>query len=227
MKSLNALVAAALCAAATYSVNAFAQSDVAATVRSEPNPKLKRNSLEIRPIESLASVTPGLAAGGLSFETYLGRQWALTVGGSYADIDLPGKYVTTAEDKNDHPMVERGYGYSTGAGLRYYNDPIGDSVYGGLSVDYSEARVGWDYKDEKYKSTQIAVTPSLAVGYRWVWQNGLLARLGAGAGLPSVQTQKVVTETAGPDATAGADKIDDTLDTKVVPKLDLGLGMMF
>jgi hypothetical protein len=135
--------------------------------------------------------------------------------------------VTTAQDKNNSPMAERGYAYATGGGLRYYAEPIGDSVYGGLNIDYSEAHLGWDYKDEKYKSDQYAVTPSLNVGYRWVWQNGLLVRVGAGAGLPSVQSQKIIAQTEGPNAQTGSNKLKDVLDQKVLPRLDLGLGMMF
>lgn len=208
-------------------VPAWAQSDVAVTLKSEPTPALKRNSIELRPIESLASATPGVAAGGATFETYLGNNFAGTIGGSYADMDLPQKYVGTVNEESNAPMVDTGYGYSTGAGLRYYDHAIGDSLYGGVGVDYSEAHYGFKYNDETYDTDQFAVTPSVTAGYRWVWQNGALARLGAGVGLPSVASSKVVSETSGPDQEEGLDKVTDILGTNAIAKLDLGIGMMF
>lgn len=229
MKFLSIAVASAF---AVVAVPAMAQANlntaaVAATVRAEKNPELKRFSFEARPVESLLSSTPGLASGGASAEVYLGFNWALAVGGSYADVDLPQKYVATVNDETDQPVVNRGYGYTVGSTLRYYDDPIGDSFYGGGSLDYSESHVGWELDDDTFASTQYALTPSLVAGYRWVWQNGFLARLGAGVGLPSVQSQDVVAETSGPQSAEGLDKINDMLDTKVAAKLDLGLGVMF
>jgi hypothetical protein len=215
------------CAAATLGWTALAQSDVTSTVSAERNPPLRRNTFEIRPIETLMSVTPGIASGGASFESYIGRNFAVTVGASYADVDLPQKFVGTINDEKNAPTVNKGYGYSVGTGLRYYDSPIGDSLYGALDVAYSEARNGWKYNDETYRTTRIAVTPSVSAGYRWVWQNGALLRLGAGVGLPSVQSQSVVTETNGVDAAEGEDKINDLLDTKALAMLDLGLGVMF
>lgn len=201
--------------------------DLSATLKGERNPPLKRNSFEIRPIESVAAAAPGIASGGASFETYLGQNFALKVGGSYADVDLPNKVTATVTDKTHEPMVETGYGFSAGAGVRYYDYPIGNSIYAGGDIDYAEAHVGWGYKDESYKSTRYQVMPSLVAGYRWVWQNGMLVRLGGGAGLPSVPSQKVVATTDGADSQRGLDKINKTLDTKVLAKIDLGVGMMF
>ncbi len=212
--------------AATYATAAFSQ-DVTSTVRSEPNPRLKRNAIEIRPVESLISATPGLASGGASFETYIGRNWTINVGGTYADVNLPQKYVRAVNTQIDQPMVSSGYGYEVGTGVRYYNDPIGNSIYGGMNVDYGESRVGWEYNSEVLRSNQIAVTPSLTAGYRWVWQNGFLARLGAGVGLPSIVSQQVIEETSGTDAAIGARKVSNALSEPVVAKLDMGLGMMF
>jgi hypothetical protein len=215
----------------TFTITALASSayaqDTSSTIRAEKNPPLKRVSIEVAPIESLVSVTPGVASGGLSAEYYVGKNWAVSAGGSYADVNLPTKYITTIEDEANEPMVKKGYGYSAGAGLRYYDYPIGDSLYGGLNIDYSEAHFDWKYGDETYATTRNAVTPTLAAGYRWVWNNGLLVRLGAGAGLPSVDSQKVEAKTNGDKAREGEKKITDTLDQKVIAKVDFGVGMMF
>lgn len=207
---------------------ARAAEDTALVLKSEDNPSMKRYSVEVRPLETLASSVPGVAAGGISTEANLGQQWALTIGGSYADINsLPRKFVTTTNDDKGSPLFDNGFGYSVGAGLRYYNVPIGDSSYGGLNLDYGETHLRWGFREETYKTDQIAITPSLVAGYRWVWLNGFLMRLGIGAGLPSVASQKILDKTSGKDADEGHKKIEDMLNQKVALKLDLGVGLMF
>lgn len=207
---------------------AFASEDTALILKSEDNPAMKRYSVEVRPLETLASSVPGVAAGGISTEANLGKQWAIMVGGSYADINsLPRKFVTTMNEDKGSPLFDNGFGYSVGAGLRYYNVPIGDSSYGGLNLDYGETHLRWGFREETYKTDQIAITPSLVAGYRWVWLNGLMMRLGAGAGLPSIASQKIIDKSDGKDAEEGHTKIEDILNQKVALKLDFGIGMMF
>lgn len=210
------------------SSSALAVEDTTLVLKSEDNPAMKRYSVEVKPLETLSSSVPGVAAGGISTEAMLGHQWALTIGGSYADIDgLPRKFVTTMNEDKGSPFFDKGFGYAVGAGLRYYNMPIGDSSYGGLNLDYGETHLRWVFREETYKTDQIAITPSLVAGYRWVWLNGFLMRLGAGAGLPSVASQKILDKSAGKDADEGHKKIENILNQKVALKLDFGVGMMF
>jgi hypothetical protein len=202
---------------------AFAQ-DVGVTTYSGPTPTLKRTTFEIKPIETLLSSVPGLASIGASLETYLGKGFAATVQGTYLDVNLSGAQRQIIEDETNRPTVDNGYGYSAGAGLRFYEDVIGNSWYGGGAIDYREIHADWDYKDERLNSVQFAVIPSLSAGYRWVWQNGFLIRLGVGAGLPSVPTQNIST---APAMTEGEDKLTELLDQKFVAQADFGIGLMF
>ncbi len=208
-------------------LGASAQAQDVSSVKSESNPPLRRVSVEVRPLESLISATPGIASGGLSIETYLGHNFGLRIGGSYADVNLPDRIVNTANEERDTPVVEKGYGHTAGAGLRYYDNPIGDSLYAGGDIDYSMLKTTWKFNDDRFAVERYAVEPSIVAGYRWVWQNGVLARIGAGAGLPRADSQTVTAETDGPDAAEGLDKINDALDTPVLAKLDFGFGMMF
>lgn len=197
------------------------------TKTSERNPRLKPVTVEIKLLDSLASAVPGLASGGLSLEHYLGKNFSLQVAGSYADVDLPMSYVNKVTEKTNSPMIKDGNGYSAGLGLRYYDSPIGDSLYGGLIVEYSEAKNDWKYNSETFSSDIKAMTSSLSAGYRWVWDNGFLLRFGAGAGLPTVLDGGVTATSSGPNSAEGKRKIDDLIDTKVLAKIDLGIGMMF
>lgn len=197
-------------------------------ITAEELPALKRNTVELRPVEVLLSAVPGVASVGASFESYVAKQWAAVVGVSYADIEISRENLDLAQDETDAPLVRSGYGYSAGLGVRYYEDPIGDSTYGGAHLDYSEVKADWEYEGENYSSTQYAVTPSLVVGYRWVWPNGVMARLGAGAGIPKVDSQSVELAPAMLQSSGdGIEEIEDVLDQQVVAKIDLGLGYSF
>lgn len=207
---------------------AYAQQDAGTlTVTPEETPSLKRSTIEFKPLEALVSVVPGIMASGATFETLVSGQWAAVIGGSYADIDISQKNINKARGETEEPLVKHGYGYTAGAGLRFYEDVIGGSTYGGAHLDYSELKSDWNYDDNEYVSRVYAVTPSLAVGYRWVWQNGVIVRLGAGAGIPKVDAQSTKAKTANTKTDEGQKKIEDILDQQVIAKVDFGVGYSF
>ncbi len=197
------------------------------SVTPQETPAFKRNTIELRPLETAASVVPGVAASGATFETAVTRQWAAVVGGSYTDVSISQGNFEEVRNETSAPIVNSGYGYSAGVGVRYYEDPIGDSTYGGGHLDYSEMKANWNYEGDDYVTRVYGATPSLVIGYRWVWQGGLVARLGAGAGVPVVDSQSTTATTSNGDTTKGVEKIETFLDQNVIPKLDLGLGYTF
>jgi hypothetical protein len=210
------------------SVGAQAQED-AGTMKVTPQetPAFKRNTIELRPFETAASAIPGVAASGATFETAVTKQWAAVVGGSYTDVSISRGNFDQLREETNEPIVNSGYGYSAGVGVRYYEDPIGDSTYAGGHLDYSEIKADWNYENNDYVTRVYGATPSLVVGYRWVWQNGIVARLGAGAGVPVIDSQSTTSVTSNGDTAAGVKKIETFLDQNVMAKLDLGLGYTF
>lgn len=211
--------------ALVLSTHAFSQ-ESAGTMELNPQetPRMKWNTFEIKPGELLAAAVPGIAAAGATFETKVTPNWAALASASYLDVKISGGNMDKAQDATDEPLVKSGYGYATGLGLRYYEDPIGDSTYGGGQIDYSEMKAKWEYDGKNYQSATYGVTPSLVAGYRWIWQNGLAVRLGAGAGMARLDSMKV-NELA--QANTGVEKIEDLLDRGVVPKIDIGIGYQF
>lgn len=198
----------------------------------EQTPSLKRNSLELRPMDVLISAIPGIASAGLSFESYLTHGWTIVADGSYYDVNLSGRQRSIAEDQTDEPVVDTGYGYQAGAGVRVYEDPIGDSGYLGALLYYRELHAKWEFNDERLTSTQFAAIPTVAAGYRWVWNSGFLLRAGISAGLPSVPSQAVHSEPAAVNSrttptTDGEKKLSDMLDQQTIVTGDLGIGVMF
>jgi hypothetical protein len=210
------------------SLNANAQeSNGTMSVTPQETPVFKRNTIELRPFESATSAIPGIAASGATFETAVTRQWAAVVGGSYADVSISKENFNQVREETNEPFVNSGYGYSAGIGVRYYEDPIGDSTYGGGHLDYSEVKANWNYENNDYVTKVYGAIPSLVIGYRWVWQNGLVARLGAGAGVPVVDTQSTTATSSNGSTSGGVEKIEGFLDQNVIAKLDLGLGYTF
>lgn len=210
------------------SLNANAQENAGTmSVTPQETPGFKRNTVELRPFESAASVIPGVAASGATFETMVNRQWAAVVGGSYTDVSISSENFNQVREETNDPIVDSGYGYSAGVGVRYYEDPIGDSTYAGGHLDYSEIKADWNYGNNDYVTRVYGAIPSLVIGYRWVWQNGLVARLGAGAGVPIIDSQSTEAVTSNGDTAEGVEQIQGFLDQNVIAKLDLGLGYTF
>jgi len=197
------------------------------SITPQETPAFKRNTIELRPFETAASVIPGVAASGATFETAVNKKWAAVIGGSYTDVSISRGTFDQIRDETNQPIVRSGHGYSAGIGVRYYEDPIGNSTYGGGHLDYSEVKANWNYENNDYVTRVFGATPSLVIGYRWVWQNGIVARLGAGAGVPVVDSQNTTALTANGDTAAGVEKIDNFLDQNVIAKVDLGLGYTF
>lgn len=208
------------------SATAFGQNSVGTVeLQQQETPKMKWNTIEVKPGELLLAAIPGFASAGATFETKITPNWAAVVGGSYYDAKISGNTIDRVRKDTDAPLPKSGYGYSTGLGARYYEDPIGDSIYAGGQLDYAEGRINWDYENTRYRSNVYGVTPSLALGYRWVWQNGLVFRLGAGAGMPKIDSLKI--RELAQASSRGSEKIEDILDQRITPKIDLGLGFTF
>lgn len=208
------------------SASAFGQDSVGtATLQEQETPKMKWSTVELKPGDLLLAIIPGFASAGATFENKITPNWAAVISASYYNAKISGPTIDRIREDTSEPLPKAGYGYSTGLGVRYYEDPIGDSTYAGGQIDYSEAQVDWDYDSTKYRSNVYGVTPSLAVGYRWVWQSGFVFRLGAGAGLPKIDSLKV--NELAQAKNDGPEKIEDILDQRITPMLDLGLGFTF
>lgn len=201
--------------------------DMAGQMVIENVPVQKKTSIELNPLSAAISHVPGIGAVSGSVEGALGNGFAGFVELGYADFDIANNLAEEAEENTNEPMVRKGYGYSTAAGMRYYEDPIGDSMYGSVSVAYSEGKAAWQFKDNDIKSELYVVTPALTAGYRWAWQSGVLLRLGAGVGIPKTVGQNVSDAGRSADVEEGRTKIEDIQDLEAVAKVDFGLGYAF
>jgi hypothetical protein len=149
----------------------------------------QRATLELKPLTTLSSSVPGVGAFGASFEIMASQRWGVFVDGAYADANLKDVWIGTVEDETNQPSPTRGFGYTVGTGLRYYDDPLGNSMYAGGSIAYGESQTKWSYGDAEYDVDVYAAAPGIFAGYRWIWSNGVLLRLGAGLSSPTIDTE--------------------------------------
>ena len=194
---------------------------------SEETPKIKKFAVEIQPLTTALAASPNTGAIGGSAEFYLGDKWATFVEGSYIDATLKNSWIADLREDTNAPLPRGGEAYSAGLGLRYYEDPIGDSLYGGGSMSYGETDASWTFEDAEISSELYSVTTSAVAGYRWVWNNGLLVRLGAGAGLRSIAAESYKSTNNGSSTDQAIAKVKDLQNFPVAARVDLGLGYTF
>ena len=221
MTYLKQTLVAALC---TCSYTAFAQ---VSSYRSAPA-RTNRATLELKPLAAALSSTPGVGSAGIGAE--LGLNENMT---SFADVyalnaNLPSRLRNEGRE-NEVPVVQKMQGYSGDLGARYYGQPLGDdSWYGGVRLSYGYAKGQWGYQGEQIDQSVRTLSPGVEAGYRWIWTNNLLLRVGAGADSNLVQqndASAVARETA---VTSDAeDKVKGYAKVAVTPRLDMGLGYAF
>ena len=194
---------------------------------SEKTPTIKKFAVEIQPLTTALAASPNTGAIGGSAEFYLGDKWATFIEGNYVDASLKNSWIADLREDTDAPLPRGGEAYSCGLGLRYYEDPIGDSLYGGGSMSYGETDASWTFEDAEISSELYSVTTSAVAGYRWVWNNGLLLRLGAGAGLRSIAAESYTSTNNGSSSAQAIAKVKDLQNFPVAARVDLGVGYTF
>jgi hypothetical protein len=189
-------------------------------------------SVEAKPIPLMLSLIPGVGGFGVGVEVPTTGQMTAYVEGNFLDSNLPNGIdaeVKKLSGEGLHGDKLRAVNIDVGA--RHYLTPAISSWYGGIKVGYTTLHADWLYHDEKLTQRYSSLTPGLAAGYRWKWENGLLVRLGAGVASNVRQFEDVKIET-GPgsnDAVAkeGRDKLDEGAREPVIANVDLGVGYAF
>lgn len=207
-----------------FSCSAFAQVN---SYRSAPA-RSNKVTLELKPLAAALSATPGVGSAGIGAEFALGENTT-----SFADVyalnaNLPSRLRNESRE-DEIPVVQKVQGYSGDIGARYYGQPLGDdSWYGGARLSYGFAQTQWGYQSEKIDQSVRTLSPGIEAGYRWIWNNNLLLRVGAGADSNLIQQNEasaVDRETAV--TSDAAEKVKGYAKVAVTPRLDMGLGYAF
>jgi len=185
-------------------------------------------AVELKPLPTAMSFEQGVGAVGASAEAFFADKWAWFIGGAYTDMNLPNNLIQKGQNNNKNTPIPSdviGYTYYTGA--RYYTDPLLGSWYGDLGAGYAEQTGKWNYKGTLVDSRAVSVLPMVGAGYRWVFANRVLVRLGANVAYNNSKVDKATATEVTNNYQDAENKVYDTLKTPVLASLDLGLGYAF
>lgn len=185
-------------------------------------------SIELKPLPTAMSATPGVGSAGLGAEVAWGDN-ATTFADIYAiNANLPNRLRNEGREQ-DVPVIQKMNGYAGDIGARYYGQSVEtDSWYGGARMSYTFAKAQWGYQGEKISQTVKTMSPGLEAGYRWIWSNNVLLRLGAGADSNIVQENNATAIDRETTVTADAeDKVKGYAKVAVTPRVDMGIGYAF
>jgi hypothetical protein len=202
------------------------------TRRDVARPQGEGVSVEIKPLPTILTLIPGVGGIGAAVETPITNQMAGYVESNFLDSNLPEGADSTLKDRFGEGLYgDKVRAVNVDVGGRYYTTPWTSSWYGGVKVGYTTVHADWLYHDEKLTQRFSALTPGVAAGYRWKWDNNVLVRLGAGVGGSVRQFEEVKIKT-GPEsndqvAQEGRKKLDDAAKQVYAANVDLGVGYVF
>ena len=185
-------------------------------------------SVELKPFPTVLSAVPGVRSVGFGIELSAGGNVS-TFGNAYAiNANLPSQ-LRGEGDENTNPVVQKFDGYAADVGVRYNATPVETgSWYAGGKVGYSMAMGQWGYRQEKVNQTIRMMTPGLEGGYRWIWNSGVLLRLGGGLDANVLQQNSTSPVGQATATTADAeDKVKGYAKIAVAPRGDVGVGYAF
>ena len=220
----NALVTMISSVAAMIGLSTMASAQQEMAIRTEG---VQPYSVELKPIPTILSAAPGVASIGAGFESFFMPKVAFFGEASYLDAKLQGKVVGTAKDRNTDPVPSKEIGYKGLLGARWYATPEEHSWYAGGGVGYSDSSGKWEYKNEVVDSRLVSVLPTVQGGYRWLWNNNVLLRLGADVALNNIQTRTNDAHSDSIDAKDAEAKLKKIQDHVWLATVDLGLGYAF
>lgn len=214
----GALVALAL---APFGSQAFAQ-DASSTVRSAPLTG-RTTSLEVKPLPLVANVLPGVGAVGIAGERFIDGHLAPFLQGNFATADMSQKLIG-ANDESATALPDRVNLWSLAAGMRYYGQGVIDSWYAGGKLGYARTEGDWVYRDERVGRETAALLPGVEGGYRWIWDSGLLVRVGGDLAANVIVGEETDAKDASDEA---VDKVEAATTLPIATTFDLGVGYAF
>lgn len=179
---------------------------------------------EVKPVTTALSAIPGVGGVGAGAEAFVSPRVAAFVEGSYLDVNLPGSPIGARKLGEVDPFPVDTYGYNVALGARWYSSPESNSWYGGLGLAYARTDGEWESADERVDVSTAALLPSLAAGFRILWRNNLIMRIGGGLAANVVQSKTVDAKETTAAAEDAEKDVKDSLDQNLMANVDFGVG---
>lgn len=190
-------------------------------------------TVEVKPVTTAISLIPGVTAFGGGLEADVSKQWAVFAEVQHMRLRLSDEQIEAQQngDDTDAPMPARVFTTMGSFGLRYYGKPAADSWFASMKLLSGIESSRWHFAEEILADSQTKSGFGVDVGYRWLWDSGMLVRLGAG--FTGLTTQKrEIAALDQPEARYGEAKaavldLAPSDDGAFRTALDFGVGYVF
>lgn len=190
-------------------------------------------ALEMDPFMTAFSLIPGLSSfsGGAELAVCESLSWRLgygRLGASFDDDQL--KDQAKAQDASEPTFVHDFIIQTLSPSLRYYTHGARDSFYGGLGGAFSWGQADITYEDRDYSIESRHMAARLDLGYRWLWESGVMVRLGGALSLPVSRSSEIKASSGETLADNEIERLKDheedvKKEAKPTGSLDLALGV--
>jgi len=190
-------------------------------------------AVEVKPVTTAISLVPGFSGFGGGVEVGVSDHWSAFAEVQYVNLRLTDDQINElqADDETADPLPSRAFSTMGSLGTRYYGKPSDDSWYAGLKLLSGVESARWNFAEERLEDSQTKSGFGVDVGYRWLWDSGLLLRLGAGFIGMTTQTREIVaTDQPGSrygEAKAAVLDLAPSDSGAFRTTLDFGLGYVF
>jgi hypothetical protein len=191
-------------------------------------------AVEIKPVTTAVSIVPGVTGFGGGIEVGVSDHWSGFAELQHVDARLSDEQIEHLQADDDGPtdaIASRAYGTLGSLGMRYYGKPHEGSWYAAMKLLSGVESARWNYGNERLSDSQTKNGLGVDVGYRWLWDSGLLVRLGAGfTGMSTRQREIEAESIAGArfgEAETAVLELAPSDKATIRTALDFGVGYTF
>lgn len=167
---------------------------------------------------------PGGFGLGLGAERRVGEKWYLTAEATGWTLDRSADNVKDLQkDADDDELIaKKRRAAALLFGGRYYGHPTADSWYAGGKSGFMRSKSTYVVDDAEIQDEARGIPLLFEGGYRWVWESGLIVRVG-GRGGQTLLFQRDVSTKKGIESDASERKVKDE-DPEFSPSFEVAIG---
>lgn len=187
---------------------------------------------ELKPLPTLLSLWPGAVGFGGSVETGVTAQVTAFADLLHSDVRSADEEIKDAQASQSERegIVAQRRATTMSLGVRYYGRSSGDTWYLGAKLGGGPNVTEWVYGDERLADRSWARTAAGEAGYHWLWDSGLLLRVGIGLGWLTLSDREIsASQVEGPTFPSARADIESKRPAQpgVRTNVDLGVGLVF
>lgn len=188
-------------------------------------------SAELKPLPLIFNAVPNSSGFGAEGEASLNDNVTLFGGVTHMHLKFSDRMVDDIQEDDSDKLIPTDIrSDAVTAGGRYYGNAAASSWYAGGEVGGGVTRVKWLYEDTRVTDRNVFYMAGVQGGYRWLWDNGFLIRVGGGLAYNTSQKRELSSDAEGEEYDKAKDKVEDQKNNNLAmtsAMLDFGLGYRF